>query len=239
MKADDLITRVQFDLRTENGKLRALHKVFYERGIKLGAAQVVSEVTGQAGAALKKAAEQVARRQAVKRTLTVAARKIENVNATTQNAIARTLREGLANGEGLPELTKRLQSSAAFGVHRAARVARTNVGSAVSAGRHEGAKHIGADKKSWLTSHDDAVRKTHARCEQETKDGIGIDEPFILGGMAFLMHPGDPNGPAGEVVNCRCMEIVRRAAGKSFDLDYYASAKIINYTDFNTLLTEV
>jgi hypothetical protein len=30
-----------------------------------------------------------------------------------------------------------------------------------------------------------------------------MDEPFTVGG-ASLMYPGDPAGPAEEVINCRC-----------------------------------
>jgi len=33
---------------------------------------------------------------------------------------------------------------------------------------------------------------------------VGMNEPFLVGG-ASLMYPGDPNGPASEIINCRCV----------------------------------
>jgi len=32
------------------------------------------------------------------------------------------------------------------------------------------------------------------------------------------MFPGDPSGPAGEIINCRCVELAKKAGGKSYIL---------------------
>ena len=54
--------------------------------------------------------------------------------------------------------------------------------------------------KEWLSSRDANVRPSH-----QTADGqrVGLNETFDVGGTA-LMYPGDPAGPPGEVINCRC-----------------------------------
>jgi hypothetical protein len=48
----------------------------------------------------------------------------------------------------------------------------------------------------WLSSRDDEVRETHRIDGEETEHG----KPFSNG----LLYPLDHDGPAGEVVNCRC-----------------------------------
>lgn len=57
--------------------------------------------------------------------------------------------------------------------------------------------------KKWLSLHDDRVRDTHRAADGQIQLA---DEPFTVGG-ALLMFPCDPNGPIGETVNCRCIQI--------------------------------
>lgn len=52
-------------------------------------------------------------------------------------------------------------------------------------------------QRTWIAVGDPKTRDTHAAQSGETR---GHDEAFSNG----LMYPGDPNGPASEVVNCRC-----------------------------------
>lgn len=57
--------------------------------------------------------------------------------------------------------------------------------------------------KKWLSLHDDRVRDTHRTADGQIQLA---SEPFTVGG-ALLMFPCDPNGPIGETVNCRCIQI--------------------------------
>jgi hypothetical protein len=59
------------------------------------------------------------------------------------------------------------------------------------------------EKKGWQASNLENVRASHLQAEQSYSKGIPLDKPFRVGG-AELMYPGDPNGPAQEVINCRC-----------------------------------
>lgn len=52
--------------------------------------------------------------------------------------------------------------------------------------------------KSWNTMEDEKVRKSHVDCGEQ--GAIALDKSFING----LRFPGDPNGGAAEVCNCRC-----------------------------------
>ncbi len=51
----------------------------------------------------------------------------------------------------------------------------------------------------WVTVGDEDVRPAHIAVDFEPKDDFGWD----VGGE-FLKFPGDPNGSAGNIINCRC-----------------------------------
>jgi SPP1 gp7 family putative phage head morphogenesis protein len=122
--------------------------------------------------------------------------------------VATSLREGLESGEGLPQLTDRLENVLGVNRSRAQRIARTQTASAVSTGRHEGMKSAGVEFKAWITSQDDAVRPSHRQAGADYADGIPIEEPFIVDGEA-LSYPGDPTGSAANIINCRCLQVAR------------------------------
>jgi hypothetical protein len=54
--------------------------------------------------------------------------------------------------------------------------------------------------KVWITAIDGRERPAHHSANRQTVQFI---KPFIVGGES-LMHPGDSNGSAGNVINCRC-----------------------------------
>ena len=56
--------------------------------------------------------------------------------------------------------------------------------------------------KFWSTSGLPNIRETHLEAEKysDDKGGLKPDETFPNG----LLYPGDPNGAAEEVINCRC-----------------------------------
>lgn len=54
--------------------------------------------------------------------------------------------------------------------------------------------------KAWLATTDEKVRGTHAVADGQI---VRLREPFRVG-ISELQHPGDPNGPAHEVIQCRC-----------------------------------
>jgi len=91
---------------------------------------------------------------------------------------------------------------------RALTIARTETAQAMSVGRHRGGVLAGAVSHGWISSKV-GVRDTHiaADAQYSAKDNyIDISMPFSVGG-AQLIHPSDPNGPAGEIINCRCLEL--------------------------------
>ena len=88
--------------------------------------------------------------------------------------------------------------------NQAERLVRTEATAAANFATMESATTIfpGAQmRKEWIASFDDRTRSTHS--EAGSSDPIPYNDPFMVGG-SFLMYPGDPSGPAAEVINCRC-----------------------------------
>lgn len=123
------------------------------------------------------------------------------INETTKEKLRKTLQEGVQNGEGVPELSKRIRNLFNdFSKTRAETIARTEVISANNAGSLESYKLGGVEKKEWITALDERTREWHVEADGQI---VGIDEPFLVGGEE-LMYPGDPSGSPENTINCRC-----------------------------------
>lgn len=104
---------------------------------------------------------------------------------------------------------------------RARAIARTEAIAAYNGGRFNGfvsqaAQLGGAWDKIWLATHDHRTRFTHARKTGADEQRVPLLSPFAVG-ESLLMYPGDPTGPPGEVINCRCSILLARA-GEKVDL---------------------
>lgn len=65
-------------------------------------------------------------------------------------------------------------------------------------------------QKRWRTEHDDRVRASHRHVDGVT---LPLYQSFDVGGFPMLF-PGDPQGPADEVVNCRCDLLIVNEGGR-------------------------
>jgi HK97 family phage portal protein len=227
---EQTVARIVFNIKKDDGKLRAINQVFFEKASELGIRQAVFEVMGKSGPELSAAADAVKRSQAIRQSLVLSNSKITGVNAVTQKKLAASLLEGLKENEGLPDLTKRIQAQLGANRARSLSIARTQTGGAISSGRHAGFKHAGVELKTWVTSRDENVRDTHKAAEKEYAKGLELDEAFWVGGEK-LMHPGDPHGTPGNVINCRCVEVAIKAQGKSFNVEHWSNCKFYSYSD--------
>ncbi|MCK4958944.1 MAG: phage portal protein [Planctomycetes bacterium] len=232
--AREIITRVVFDLKFENDKIKVINQAFFDKASELGIRQSLTEIAGMAGDELDQVVEDVKRRTAIRTALTRSSHKLIKINQFTQKKVAAQLTAGLENGEGLNDLTDRIRElfTGKMGRDRALRIARSQTATAVGAGRHEGMKQAGVERKGWLSSRDDHVRPAHRSAEQQYKGGIPVDQPFNVGGE-MLMYPADPAGSAANIINCRCLQIAVAAKGKAFDLKFYANVKFYSYDDMN------
>lgn len=115
----------------------------------------------------------------------------KQVNKTTEKKLKKTLTEGVNAGEGIPDLTKRVNK--VFDTrtkYESERIARTEVlGSSNGAELKAYEQSEVIEKKEWSATMDDRVREEHASMNGEVRL---LDEPFSNG----LMFPSEPN--------CRC-----------------------------------
>ena len=81
---------------------------------------------------------------------------------------------------------------------RAETVARTEVASVYGAASEAAVDEAGYTHKRWLSASDEDVRDSHRELNGEV---VPVGERFSNG----LRYPGDPEGEAGEVINCRCV----------------------------------
>lgn len=109
---------------------------------------------------------------------------------------------GVLQGESIGKIANRLQDSIVdMNRTSALRTARTAVTGAQNAGRldtYYAAQKMGITlQKEWLATLDGRTRDSHRWMDRKKAD---IDKKFPNG----CRYPGDPQGPASEVYNCRC-----------------------------------
>jgi hypothetical protein len=85
---------------------------------------------------------------------------------------------------------------------RILRVAKTEVNTASNIAINESADAAGKTIKVWISQRDDRVRESHQEID-------GEERPMgdIYSNNCY--YPGDPAGPAREVINCRCFQIFK------------------------------
>lgn len=93
--------------------------------------------------------------------------------------------------------------------HRGETIARTETLFAIHSAQDDALKKMvdsGLLKRNWITrrwrtARDNRVRESHDAMEGRAEDDRGL---FVMPSGAMMAYPGDPNGPAEEVINCRC-----------------------------------
>lgn len=134
------------------------------------------------------------------------------------------IQRGIDEGRTIPEIaddvsTVLTANGSEQWPNRAVTIARTETIGATNAGAFYAAAELANERgdtgaeKIWVsTLGDGRTRDTHVKAD---KQRVQLFEPFIVGGFP-LMFPGDPSGPAQEVINCRC-SLLSTVAGEDVD----------------------
>jgi len=131
--------------------------------------------------------------------------KIKRINETTQKLFRDVTKNicslGINEGWGFEKITSEIQRELNIAErYRAERIARTEVVGASNEGSFAGAKETGLDLlKEWIAYIDDRTRDSH----KEHIEPVEMNQKFKVGDSE-LEYPGDPDGSAEEVINCRC-----------------------------------
>lgn len=142
--------------------------------------------------------------------LRVATNRLKNVGNVLWAALRDTLAKGYEAGESTHQLAARIRTVAKdLGESRALMIARTEVISAANAASLTQVQLGGFSdsecRKQWLATEDERTRPEHRLADGQS---VGLSEAFFVGGE-YLQHPGDPNGRADNVIQCRCtMEFI-------------------------------
>jgi SPP1 gp7 family putative phage head morphogenesis protein len=127
--------------------------------------------------------------------------RLVKVNDTTFAEIQNILTDAYRSGDTLADVERRIRETFNyFSKVRSVRVARTEGNGLVNMGTELAYEQGGVDEKEWLSTRDSHVRDTHGAADGQR---VGVREKFNIGGWP-LSAPGDPSGPAREVINCRC-----------------------------------
>ena len=133
----------------------------------------------------------------------------ERAAAWQTKQISNAVAQGIIQGEGVPEISKRIARDTGIRAGDAStRYARTAVTGAQNAGRQARMEEAEEDleedgievMKRWDATLDDRTRDAHQDLDGVT---IPVDEAFH-NKIGSIMYPGDPSADDANVWNCRC-----------------------------------
>lgn len=140
------------------------------------------------------------------------AQRITRITTTTASLVRDAIQRGIEHGLGIDKIADFVREEMQnITDYRARMIAQTETISASNRAAFEGANSAGIKyRKFWSNSGLEGVRESHIFAQEWSygRDGVEPSEPFDMGNGTFMMHPGDPDGPPEEVINCRCTLIV-------------------------------
>ncbi len=126
---------------------------------------------------------------------------VKGNNEETREKLKRVLVKSFDAGESIPQISKRI--AGVFDINRGSRtdkIARTEIVGASNNGAHQA--YIDSEiviTEIWIDSRDSLVR-TSPHNHKIDGEEVALGKRFSNG----LLHPHDPSGAAGNVINCRC-----------------------------------
>jgi hypothetical protein len=128
--------------------------------------------------------------------------RITSIANTTREQVVNAVTIGFDQGLGQNGIAALiLDRVPEFSAYRGRMIARTETHGAANFGATSAASETGLPlRKEWIAAQDERTRQSHADADGQI---VGQNELFNVGG-SLLEYPGDPAGPAEEVIGCRC-----------------------------------
>ena len=201
----DLITRLQEnDFADEKAALQKHTQPLFSEAVKTGLDSVVSELG--MGASLDLSDPLVTEYLLSKNS------KITGIVNTVQRQLNKSISAGYADGETIDEIAGRIRHIFDMSKTRSKTIARTEVIGASNFGRNAQMKQTNYATYQWFTAGDERVRDggtvggpDHVVMNGKTK---AANELWMMNDGTAVRYPGDYQGAAGQVINCRCIEVV-------------------------------
>ncbi|MEQ9091796.1 MAG: hypothetical protein RIE52_11940 [Balneola sp.] len=137
----------------------------------------------------------------VQNVLNKVAEKTNGIAGTTIEELSRKVNDVLLKGGSSLDIEKVIKQ---YFTHikstRVPTIAQTMTTSGFEGGQQVAFDTAGIDKKKWLTQRDGSVRHSHIEADGQ----LAVVGGGFQVGSSVLEYPGDPNGQAKEVINCRC-----------------------------------
>jgi uncharacterized protein with gpF-like domain len=144
--------------------------------------------------------------------------QLRKVPETTRTRINQLILDAEQQGQDLDTLSRRIRElyegtddTEGMTTARSDRIAQTSATATFESGQLQAWRQNGVTAKEWLVTRDGRQREGHNEADGQTVE-LAVDfevrgvfsEPFEK-----LTHPGDPDGRASNVVNCRCSMLPR------------------------------
>lgn len=127
--------------------------------------------------------------------------KTKGIGETTHRQLSARIRQAIADGADNDMIKgvvrEYFRDSKAS---RAATITQTVTNTSYEQGQLIGFWKAGIKFKKWVSVRDGRVRESHWIADGQTQPLSG----YFQVGLAELQFPSDPNGPAKEIINCRC-----------------------------------
>jgi hypothetical protein len=135
--------------------------------------------------------------------------RIRDASRRIWNDIKSAVEQGLKDGETNAQIANRVRTAFnGISKERAESIANTEVSAAYGFARDQSMQGLGIEEKEWLASGLDSVRDSHRIADGQR---VAMDAPFVVpmkdGGSEEMMYPGDEDGSAENVINCKCVQV--------------------------------
>ena len=162
-----------------------------------------------------------------------------------KTSVRQEISRGIAQSLSYQEMARNIKNTTNVDYNKTLRIAKTEghrIQCESAYNVQVRAKQKGADVvKQWDSTLDGRTRESHQKLDGEV---VGVDEKFSNG----LLYPGDSNGVASEVVNCRCALLQRakwalsdeeftKMNGETNELQHFES--VADYNEFKKIFWNV